>query len=335
MAAQEEYHEEEQAPARAAAEDVLPRHEASIVPADSISGRALLAVIAIMTFLATLTLGGVVLVRSAAGEWQSAVAREITIQIRPSEQRDTEADVRRAAALASGTRGVTGVRPYSKEESARLLEPWIGTGLSLDELPVPRMIVIRVAPGETPDLDALRKQLAEVPGATLDDHRNWIDRMRAMARSAVAVGLGILALVIAATMLSVMFATRGAMSTNRQIIEVLHVVGAKEGFIAAEFQRHFLLLGLKGGAIGGGGRDGAVRAHRLLVRLVQGQPGREPGGRAVRQSFARRCGLRVDDRPRRAHCGGDGGHVAAHRAPHAAGDGMRRYRIAMRRVLLL
>ena len=72
-----------------------------------------------------------------------------------------------------------------------------------------------------------------------------------MARSAVAVGLAILALVLAATMLSVMFATRGAMSTNRQIIEVLHVVGAKKGFIAGEFQRHFLLLGLKGGAIGG------------------------------------------------------------------------------------
>ena len=72
-----------------------------------------------------------------------------------------------------------------------------------------------------------------------------------MARSAVVVGLGVLALVLVAAMMSVMFATRGAMSANRQIIEVLHVVGAKEGFIAAEFQRHFLLLGLKGGGLGG------------------------------------------------------------------------------------
>jgi len=56
---------------------------------------------------------------------------------------------------------------------------------------------------------------------------------------------------LAATMLTVTFATRGAMSTNRPIIEVLHFVGAKDGFIAGEFQRHFLLLGLKGGAIGG------------------------------------------------------------------------------------
>jgi len=251
MVAQTEYAEEEE-PIRAAAEDVLPQTEGSIVPADSISGRALLAVIAIMTFLAALTLGAVVLVRSAAGEWQSAVAREITIQIRPKDGRDIEADVQKVVTLASATAGVAGVRPYTKEESARLLEPWLGSGLVLAELPVPRLIVVRIEAGGAPDFATLRKQLAEqIPGSSLDDHRGWVDSMRAMARSAVVVGLSVLALVLAATMLSVMFATRGAMSTNRQIIEVLHVVGAKEGFIAAEFQRHFLLLGLKGGTLGG------------------------------------------------------------------------------------
>src|SRR6185295_20038962 len=122
--------------------------------------------------------------------------------------------------------------------------------------------VVRIAPGSAPDFAALGKQLTEqVPGASLDDHRGFVDRMRAMARSAVVVGLAVLALVIAATMLSVMFATHGAMASNRQIIEVLHVVGAKEAFIAGEFQRHFMLLGLKGGAIGGA-------AAMLLFALV-------------------------------------------------------------------
>jgi len=253
MAAQAEYYEEE--PAGAAAEarvdDSLPRASASIVPADSIAGRALLAVVAIMTFLAALTLGAVVLVRSAAGDWQSAVAREVTIQLRPSDQRDIETDLRQAAALASQTAGIASVRVYSKEESAGLLEPWLGSAATLGDLPVPRLIVVRVAPDETPDLAALRSQLAAIPGATLDDHRSYIDRMRAMARSAVTIGLFVLGLVVAAAMMSVMFATRGAMGANRQIIEVLHVVGAKHDFIAAEFQRHFLLVGLKGGAIGG------------------------------------------------------------------------------------
>src|SRR5437660_12088441 len=116
MAAQSEYDEEEApAPVREAAEEVL-RAEASIVPADSISGRALLAVIAIMTFLAALTLGAVVLVRSAAGDWQSVVAREVTIQLRPTEQRDIEADLRKAAAVASDAPGIASARIYSKEE---------------------------------------------------------------------------------------------------------------------------------------------------------------------------------------------------------------------------
>ncbi len=273
MAAQTQYDEEEEAqaaPVRGADEAI--RAEASIVPEDSISGRALLAVIAIMTFLAALTLGAVVLVRTAAGDWQSAVAREITIQVRPSER--TEAEVQRAVALAAATPGVSHARAFSKEESADLLQPWLGSGLALDELPIPRMIVVRVAPGEAPDLAALRKQLAaEVPSASLDDHRGWVDRMRAMARSAVLVGLCILALVIAATMLSVMFATRGAMSTNRQIIEVLHVVGARQSFIAGEFQRHFLLLGLKGGAAGGAAAMVFFALVGFLADWFKGSPG--------------------------------------------------------------
>jgi cell division transport system permease protein len=231
----------------------MPRGRTAIVPADTIAGRALVAVVAIMTFLAALTLGAVVLVRVAAGEWQSAVARELTIQVRPVEGRDTNAQVKKAADIAIATPGIVGVRAYSKAESARLLEPWLGAGLSLEELPVPRLVVLRVAPDRAPNLDALRKALAaEVPEATLDDHRAWVERMRAMSRTAVAGGLAVLALVVAATMLSVTFATRGAMGANRPVIEVLHFVGARDAFIAGQFQRHFLWLGLKGGLVGGG-----------------------------------------------------------------------------------
>jgi cell division transport system permease protein len=230
----------------------LPRIETPIVPAGTIGGRALVAVVAIMTFLASLTTGAVMLVYMAAGEWQSEVAREITIQVRPAAGRDLEAEVGRAVAVARATPGITDVRPYTKEESSRLLEPWLGTGLALDDLPVPRLIVLRL--GNTPpDLTTLRNALsAGVAGASLDDHRGWVDRMRAMARTAVAGGIAIVTLVLVATILSVTFATRGAMATNRPIVEVLHFIGAKDGFIAGQFQRHFLILGLKGGAAGGG-----------------------------------------------------------------------------------
>lgn len=229
------------------------RRESPIVPRDSISGRALVAVVAIMTFLASLTIGAVLLVHRSAAEWRSEVAREATIQVRPASGRDLEADVARAVALARGIPGVAAVRAMSREESAQLLAPFLGGGLTLDELPVPRMIVVTIESGKAADLDQLRRVLAaDVPSASLDDHRGWIGRMRAMADSAVAAGIAILVLMLIATMLSVSFATRGAMATNRPVIEVLHFVGARNGFIAGHFQRHFLVLGLQGGVAGGG-----------------------------------------------------------------------------------
>lgn len=253
-----------------------PRGETSIVPVDSIAGRALVAVIAIMTFLASLTVGAVVLIGAAAGEWQSSVAREVTIQIRPTPGRDGDADVATAATIAGSVPGISDVRPYSKAEAASLLEPWLGTGLSLDDLPVPRIVVVKLAADPAPDLGRLRRALAErVPGSSLDDHRGWIDRMRAMANSAVALGIGVLALVLAATVLSVMFATRGAMATNRAIVEVLHFVGARDNFIAGEFQRHFLVLGLRGGVIGGAAALAVFALAQLIGAWFRGTPGEE------------------------------------------------------------
>lgn len=223
-----------------------------LVPGSSIAGRSLAAVVAIMTFLAALTTGAVMLVVSAANDWQADVGREVTIQVRPAPGRDIEADVRGAIEMARATPGVADIRAFTKEESARLIEPWLGAGLALDDLPIPRLIVVTISSGAKPDFSSLRQSLsARIPTASLDDHRHWVERMRTMGVTAVAAGVGVLALVLAAMVLSVTFATRGAMATNRPIVEVLHYVGASDRFVAGQFQRHFLLLGLKGGAIGG------------------------------------------------------------------------------------
>jgi len=239
--------------AQSAPSSVLSRVESSIVPQATISGRALVAIVAIMTFLVSLTTGAVMLVRAAANEWQADVAREITIQIRPVAGRDIETEVIKAAVIARASAGIAEVRPYSKEEATQLLEPWLGSGLQLDDLPVPRLIVVRIAPGAAPDLAQLRQTLAEqIPGVSLDDHRSFVDRMRAIAGAIIVLGIGLLLVVVCATVLSVVFATRAAIATNRPVIEVLHLIGAEDNFIARHFQQHFLRLGFKGGLIGGG-----------------------------------------------------------------------------------
>src|SRR6201998_187419 len=102
--------ERPQVPARA-------RNMSPIVPRGSIAGSALVAVVAIMTFLASITTGTVLLVSASAAEWQSDVASEITIQVRPQPGRDLERDVAAAAEAIRGQSGVVEVKPFTKEES--------------------------------------------------------------------------------------------------------------------------------------------------------------------------------------------------------------------------
>lgn len=224
----------------------------SIVPRDTVTGRALLMVIAIMTFVAALIIGSVGIVRDAANHWRTDIAREVTIQIRPVAGRDLAAEIGKAIEIARKTPGVVDARSLTREETGRLLEPWIGSGVDLGNLPLPRLVIVRLDGKTEPDLAALRRTLAaQVAGATLDDHRTWSARLASISNSIVVAGTAVLVLVLLATTLSVSFATRGAVATNRAVVEVLHFIGARDSFIAGTFQRHFLTIGLKGGLIGG------------------------------------------------------------------------------------
>jgi cell division transport system permease protein len=261
-----------------APEDVAPggsprlKRDAPLVPVDSAAGRALMAVIAILTFLAALCAGGAELVATSSSQWRASIAREVTIQIRPTARADTEASVAKAVELARGTPGVAGVEAYTKEQSARLLEPWIGSGAGLSDLPIPRVVTVTLASGGA-DTEALRRRLAEaVPGASLDDHALWLRRLSSMANTVVGVGVGLVLLVLLAAGLAVTFATRGAMAGNKEIVDVLHLVGGDDAFIAREFQRRFLVLGLKGGAVGGAAALAFITALGLAAGSLRASP---------------------------------------------------------------
>ncbi len=295
-----------------------PRFETPVVPRNSIAGSALIAVVAIMTFLASLTTGAAILVGQAAGEWQADVAREVTIQVVPAPDRDTDALVDKAAAIARAFPGIADVRVFTKEESGKLLEPWLGSGLKLDELPIPRLIVVRLAAGASADMAQLKQLLtAQAPGATLDDHRGWIERMRAMAGSVVGGGIAVLILIVAATVLSVTFATRGAMATNKNVIEVLHLVGAKNGFIAEQFSAPLP------GDRAAGRRDRRRRGDPDLPdrgadrALDRGQRRRRSERGAVRLVFPGVLRLRRRAGADRAQRGRHRADLAAHGQPHA------------------
>jgi cell division transport system permease protein len=147
--------------------------------------------------------------------------------------------------------GVRSATPLSLEDSASLIEPWLGKSDALKSLPVPRLIAVELDRTAPPDFSALRVRLSsEFKGASLDDHRQWQQQIRTVTRSFGLGGLAILMLVGAATTAIIISATRSAMASNREIVEVIHFVGATDRFIAREFEKHFLSLGVRAGLVG-------------------------------------------------------------------------------------
>jgi cell division transport system permease protein len=231
---------------------LLPRRAgaAPIVPEKSVAGRTLLLLITIMAFLSAVTLGGVILVQKSAIAWSADVGRELTIQIRPVEGEVMESNLRTAVSLAQSTPGVAGARALTIEESQALLEPWLGAGLDLSAIAIPQLIVVQLSDPAEADIEQLQRNLSAIKGASLDTHAAWRQQLNTMAGTVVLSGLLVLGLIGVATVLAIVFATRGAMASNREIVDVLHFIGASNKFIAGEFQGRFLSIGLQGGFLG-------------------------------------------------------------------------------------
>lgn len=254
-----------------------------IVPERSVAGRTLMLLIAIMTFLSGVTLGGVVLVQKSAIAWSSDVGREVTIQIKPVAGEVMESNLRLAVSLAQSTPGVASARALSLEESRDLLRPWLGEGLDLSTLEIPRIVAVHLSDPVDADIGKLENDLKSIKGASLDTHAAWRQQLNTMAGAVVVSGLLVLALIVAATVLAIIFATRGAMATNREIVDVLHFIGASNSFIAGEFQGRFLSIGFRGGILGGL----AAILFFFAIALFAGNVGSTDAGAEIGVLFGR------------------------------------------------
>lgn len=222
-----------------------------IIPVGAQPMRTLTLSMAVMCYLATLALGGLMLVEAAVSQWLSAVSSEITVQVRPFTGRDTAGDVRKALDILSTMPGIASARELDRGDAKELLEPWLGDAAALDELPLPTLIAVTLDPRNPPNLDELRHLLAEkVASASLDTHGQWQSELLRTASTFRQLSLAILALIATSAAGLVVFATRSVLESNRGIIELLHLVGARDTFIARAVKGRFLRSGLLAGLLG-------------------------------------------------------------------------------------
>ena len=209
-------------------------------------------IVALMVYLASLALAGTLVVRDAVERWDRGLTGTLTVEL-PAASAGSRADgaVELALKVLRTTPGVVRADPVDARRTAALLEPWLGKDIDAEDLPLPRLIDVETEPRVGVDLAALGQRLAAaVPGAQLDDHRRWLDRVLRTALALEIVAGMVVALVGLAAVLAVVFATRTGLAVHHGIVEVLHLIGARDGYIARQFEWHALRLGIKGGIAG-------------------------------------------------------------------------------------
>ncbi|MBG1233706.1 cell division protein FtsX [Aestuariivirga litoralis] len=212
--------------------------------------RALIITMAVMCYLACLAIGALVLINRATQSWTQGLAREITVEVRPLSDAKLDDEVKKALSLLEATKGVLSTEALPLEDSARLLEPWLGK-VEVDDLPLPRLIRVSIDEANPPDYEALATSLTtQVKGASLDTHQRWQNEFIRLGNSLTLLTALVLGLISLATILLVTAAARGVIEANRSIVDVLELIGAEPHFIARQNDRQFLSSGLTSGFAG-------------------------------------------------------------------------------------
>src|SRR5204863_8049903 len=224
------------------------------------TGPLLCWMVALTSYLAAIGGFALVLLSDDLREWQRSLDNSWTLQI-PAEI--SAARIETILALLRQTAGIRGVRLLEPAETARLLEPWLGPAAAAATLPVPRLVDVQLEPDAAIDIADLRQKLSSLmPGAQLDDHRQWLDNSRHTAirlEGLIAIGIAVVALSTAASAAAL---TRARLAAHQPTLELLHLIGAADTDVARPFQADALRRGALGGAIG------AAAALVTLIAVV-------------------------------------------------------------------
>lgn len=208
--------------------------------------------IAPMVYLAALALAGMLVLNGVLESWDRGLSGTMTVELPAAPAPPATDDaVAKTLRVLRATSGIVSATPLARDAEVKLIEPWLGSTIAPEELQLPRLVDLRIASGAALDLKALRAKLATaVPGAVLDDHRLWLDRLYSLAISVEATGFAILVMVGIAAVLTVIFTTRAGLAVHHDVIELLHLMGARDLYIARQFETEAMRMGLSGG-IGG------------------------------------------------------------------------------------
>ncbi|MBK0399389.1 cell division protein FtsX [Limibaculum sp. M0105] len=233
-----------------------------------------------MAFLALLTIAAGLAAGGLAEDWQADLAEAATLRLPASTDAAT---LERVIDQLSATPGIASARALDPGEQAALLEPWLGRGARLADLPLPVLVDLRIE-GSGPDVPALEANLGLVtPGAVYDDHAGVRAPLGRAAEEVRRIALAGTVLVVLAAAGMVALAARASLAANAELVRIVRLIGGEDAFITRAFVGRIVrrtALGAIAGAALGAGALAALPVGGLSTALAPVLlPG--PGGLAA------------------------------------------------------
>lgn len=247
--------------------------ETSLLPVEDAREAALFFVVAALCFLAALAALSAKSTYGAARAWTAEVEGELTVTLQDVDRRAAE-DARK---LIEKTEGVRAAHLLTKEEIDELLEPNFGSRGLPESLPLPQLIAVTADPGVADMAPTLQRELAEAGyDSAVDEHADWAGDVRRVLAITRLIALTAVALLASTAIAVIAFATHAALLARRDIVDVLHLSGARDRFIASLFERRFWILGLRAGSVGALMALGAVAAAIFAAKANAAHAGLLP-----------------------------------------------------------
>ncbi len=234
--------------------------------------------IAIAVFLFSIALAGTLSINSMLSGWNESILGSLTVQIMPLVTADKEqsaAEMQKSQTkvveVLQSLNVIEKVAPLENKDLEKLIKPWLGDGINIENLPIPRLIDVKLKPGVDVDFNQLAAKLAETsPLASLDNHKLWLSKLINFADGLQMLALTVLALVITVTSGAIFYSTQTSLGLHRYTIEILHQMGAKDTYIAQQYAKRTAFLGLIGGFFGLMFAIPAILGMASLAQKIEG-----------------------------------------------------------------
>ena len=235
----------------------ISRHEELPLKGDSTS-LFLQIMISIAVFLFAVTLSGVLSINTMLTNWNESILGALTVQIMPingvnkeKSLAETIAHQEKAIEFLKTVEGVESVEALSDEQLQKLIQPWLGDGVIITDLPLPRIIDVKIAKNADIDFGGLALNLSHVtPLASIDNHKLWLNKLIRFADGLKMLALCVLALVIMITSGAIFYTTQTSLGLHSYTISILHLMGAKDTYVAQQYAKRTAITGLQSGIVG-------------------------------------------------------------------------------------